>query len=55
MAEQRLLLVLSQLEERMKNVDKAADSLRYLADHAGIIEKVQQGELCVGWFVCVRG
>ena len=41
-AEQRLLMVLSQLEEKMRSVDRAADSLRYLAEKADAIEKVQK-------------
>jgi hypothetical protein len=40
-AEQRLLMVLSQLEDKMKSVDRAADSLRFLAEKADAIEKVQ--------------
>ena len=34
-------MVLNTLEERMKNVDRAADSLRFLAEKADAIEKVQ--------------
>jgi chromosome segregation ATPase len=40
-AEQRLLMVLAKLEEKMKSVDRAADSLRFLAEKADAIEKVQ--------------
>lgn len=40
-AEQRFMMILSQLEDKMRSVDRAADSLRFLAEKADAIEKVQ--------------
>jgi predicted nucleic acid-binding Zn-ribbon protein len=44
-AEQRMLLILSHLEEKMKKVDKATESLRVLAEKADTLERARLNQL----------
>ena len=47
-AEQRLILVLDALENKLKTVDEAANSLRFLAERADIMMINKQGPLPLG-------